>query len=375
MAVEIPYRRDFAFEYGRLEPVAPGVRRIVARNPGPFTFKGTGTYVVGEGEVAVIDPGPDLPDHIAALLASLEGERVTHILVTHTHRDHSPAAQAVKEATGAPTYGFGPHAGGRRGEAGAEEGGDWDFSPDIVVRDGDVIEGGRLAVRGRAHAGPYLEPSVLRAARCGHPVQRRSRHGLVDQRRRAAGRRYGGVYGLARQAAGAARRGLLADSWPRDHRAAASCPRLYRASPRARGRDPRLPEIGRRDRRCNGRAALCRAEPGAAPRGRTLGAGASDRPDRAGHRRRRWAADRRGALSACATRPEAAGQLPGRGRVRFAGQERTLCPVRESSGLPRRWRLGKSTERCYLHSRWSSFPSPGESTWSSQRGFCLLPPC
>ncbi len=93
MAVEIPYRRDFAFEYGRLEPVAPGLRRIVARNPGPFTFKGTGTYVVGEGEVAVIDPGPDLPEHIAALLASLEGERVTHILVTHTHRDHSPAAR------------------------------------------------------------------------------------------------------------------------------------------------------------------------------------------------------------------------------------------------------------------------------------------
>jgi glyoxylase-like metal-dependent hydrolase (beta-lactamase superfamily II) len=142
MAVEIPYRRDFAFEYGRLENVAPGVRRIVARNPGPFTFKGTGTYVVGEGEVAIIDPGPDLPEHIAALLANLEGERVTHILVTHTHRDHSPAAKAVKEATGAPTYGFGPHAGGKRGETGAEEGGDWDFSPDIVVRDGDIIVGG-----------------------------------------------------------------------------------------------------------------------------------------------------------------------------------------------------------------------------------------
>ena len=72
MTVEIPYRREFAFEYGRLGPVAPGVRRIVARNPGPFTFKGTGTYVVGEGEVAVIDPGPDLAEHIGALLASLE---------------------------------------------------------------------------------------------------------------------------------------------------------------------------------------------------------------------------------------------------------------------------------------------------------------
>jgi glyoxylase-like metal-dependent hydrolase (beta-lactamase superfamily II) len=135
MAVEIPYRRDFVFEYGRLEPVAPGIRRIIARNPGPFTFKGTGTYVVGEGEVAIIDPGPDMPEHIEALLASLS-------VVTHTHRDHSPAARAVKEATGAPTYGFGPHAGGRRGEPGAEEGGDWDFVPDVVVRDGDAIDGG-----------------------------------------------------------------------------------------------------------------------------------------------------------------------------------------------------------------------------------------
>ncbi|HVB17410.1 MAG TPA: MBL fold metallo-hydrolase [Stellaceae bacterium] len=146
MAVEIPYRRDIVFEYGRLEPVAPGIRRIVARNPGPFTFKGTGTYVVGEGEVAVIDPGPDLAEHVAALRASLAGEQVTHILVTHTHRDHSPAAKALKEATGAPTYGFGPHAGGRRGEAGSEEGGDWDFTPEFVVHDGDEIAGAKWRI-------------------------------------------------------------------------------------------------------------------------------------------------------------------------------------------------------------------------------------
>ena len=141
MAVEIPFRRDFAYDYGKLEPVAPGIRRIIARNPGPFTFRGTGTYVVGEGQVAVIDPGPDLPEHVEALLMDLAGEEVTHILVTHTHRDHSPAAAAVKEATGAPTYGFGPHAGGRRGEAVVEEGGDWDFTPDIAVKDGDEIAG------------------------------------------------------------------------------------------------------------------------------------------------------------------------------------------------------------------------------------------
>ncbi len=116
MAVEIPFRREFSFEYGRLEPVAPMIRRIVARNPSPFTFRGTGTYVVGIGEVAVIDPGPDLPEHVEALLAGLS-------------------------ATGAPTYGFGPHAGGKRGDAAVEEGGDWDFVPDVTLKDGDQIAG------------------------------------------------------------------------------------------------------------------------------------------------------------------------------------------------------------------------------------------
>ena len=141
MPVEIPFRRDFAFEYGRLEPVAPMIRRIVARNPSPFTFKGTGTYVVGNGDVAVIDPGPDIAEHVDALVAGLSGERVTHILITHTHRDHSPAARALQAATGAPTYGFGPHAGGKRGDPAVEEGGDWDFAPDVTLRDGDRVAG------------------------------------------------------------------------------------------------------------------------------------------------------------------------------------------------------------------------------------------
>ena len=101
--------RNFTADYGRLEPVSPLIRRIVAHNPGPFTFFGTGTYVVGHGKVAVIDPGPDLPEHVAALLAGLAGETVSHILITHTHLDHSPAAAALQAATGAPTHGFGPH--------------------------------------------------------------------------------------------------------------------------------------------------------------------------------------------------------------------------------------------------------------------------
>ncbi|HYU11329.1 MAG TPA: MBL fold metallo-hydrolase [Stellaceae bacterium] len=159
MAVDIPFRREIAFEYGRLERIAPGIRRIVANNPGPFTFKGTGTYVVGEGEVAVIDPGPELEEHIAALVTSLAEEQVSHILVTHTHRDHSPAAKALKAATGAPTYGFGPHAGGKHGEPGIEEGGDWDFTPDVVVHDGEWIEGGKWrfeAVHTPGHTSNHL---------------------------------------------------------------------------------------------------------------------------------------------------------------------------------------------------------------------------
>ncbi|HLJ65483.1 MAG TPA: MBL fold metallo-hydrolase [Stellaceae bacterium] len=144
MAIDIPFRRDLEVEYGVMETVSPLIRRIIARNPSPFTFLGTGTYVVGHGKVAVIDPGPALMPHIEALLGALAGETITHILVTHTHIDHSPAAAAVKEATGAPTYGFGPHGGGRVEENGGgamEEGGDRDFVPDVRLGDGDVVEG------------------------------------------------------------------------------------------------------------------------------------------------------------------------------------------------------------------------------------------
>ena len=144
MAGEIPFRRDFAFEYGRSERLTPLIRRVVARNAGPFTFKGTGTYIIGRGKVAVIDPGPKLQEHIDALLKALDGETVTHILITHTHNDHSPAAAAIKAATGAKTYGFGPHGSGRPQESvggQTEEGGDRDFVPDVRMREGNTVEG------------------------------------------------------------------------------------------------------------------------------------------------------------------------------------------------------------------------------------------
>jgi len=130
--------RSFSAGYGRLESVSPLIRRILAPNPGPFTFLGTGTYVVGHGQVAVIDPGPDLPSHIDALLDALGGERVAHILVTHTHTDHSPGTALLQARTGAPSYGFGPH--GHRGETG-ESGADLDFIPDRRLKHGEVVEG------------------------------------------------------------------------------------------------------------------------------------------------------------------------------------------------------------------------------------------
>jgi glyoxylase-like metal-dependent hydrolase (beta-lactamase superfamily II) len=138
----IPFVRDLAFDYGVAEQVSPLIRRVVAHNPSPYTLYGTGTYIVGHGTVAVIDPGPALPEHIEAILAALPGETVSHFLITHTHRDHSPAAAALQRATGAPTYGFGPHGGARR-EAGAdvEEGADRDFIPDIALPDGARLEG------------------------------------------------------------------------------------------------------------------------------------------------------------------------------------------------------------------------------------------
>lgn len=139
----IPFVRTMTFEYGELAEVAPGLRRMVVNNPGGFTFHGTNTYVIGTGEVAVLDPGPLNTEHFDALMSALEGETVTHILLTHTHMDHSPAAKPLKEQTGAKTYGYGPHGSGKL-DSGiqVEAGGDMDFVPDVAVRHGDIIKGG-----------------------------------------------------------------------------------------------------------------------------------------------------------------------------------------------------------------------------------------
>ncbi|HXC56800.1 MAG TPA: MBL fold metallo-hydrolase [Rhizomicrobium sp.] len=144
----IPFIRDFDARYGEEVQVTPLISRVVAGNPGPFTFKGTGVYIVGGRDVAVIDPGPDLPEHVEALKRVLAGRRVTHILVTHCHSDHSPAAQPLKEWSGAKTYAFGPHGSGKDDGPKVEAGGDMDFVPDVRVRDGEIVAGNGFTFEG-----------------------------------------------------------------------------------------------------------------------------------------------------------------------------------------------------------------------------------
>ena len=137
----IPFVRQMAFEYGRVDRMSPRIRRVIAENPGPFTFHGTGTYIVGDGEVAVIDPGPMLDAHLDALLAAIAGETVTAILVTHDHADHAPLARVLAERTGAAILGGQPHPDRQAPPQGVEEGLDRSYRPDRVLADGERVAG------------------------------------------------------------------------------------------------------------------------------------------------------------------------------------------------------------------------------------------
>jgi glyoxylase-like metal-dependent hydrolase (beta-lactamase superfamily II) len=149
-AVDLAFDRSAPAQSGVLLPVAPGIRRIIANNPGPFTFTGTCTYVVGTGEVTVIDPGPDDATHIEALLLALRQERIARILVTHTHRDHSPGARLLAERTGAPIFGCAPHRASRtalEGEAPRlDASADSEHQPDRILAEGDRIDGDEYAL-------------------------------------------------------------------------------------------------------------------------------------------------------------------------------------------------------------------------------------
>ncbi|MFO7856494.1 MAG: MBL fold metallo-hydrolase [Paracoccaceae bacterium] len=156
-AAPAPFDRDPTVRHETPERIEPGLRRITCANPSPMTFTGTQTYLLGEGAVAVIDPGPEAPGHLEAILAALgPEERVEAILLTHTHVDHSPGAAALKAATGAPTVAFGPHGEGMTArmhalaasgaDLGGGEGADRAFRPDRTLRDGERLEGGSWAV-------------------------------------------------------------------------------------------------------------------------------------------------------------------------------------------------------------------------------------
>lgn len=136
------FDRSLDVAAGQEARLSPLVSRLLAPNPGPFTFRGTGVHIVGAGDkVAVIDPGPDMPAHLAALERALGSRRVSHILVTHTHRDHSPAAAALKTWSGAKTYGLPLETAATAGEGMVDEAHEHGFTPDMRVHDGMRISG------------------------------------------------------------------------------------------------------------------------------------------------------------------------------------------------------------------------------------------
>jgi len=140
----ITFNKAFEPHHGLPVEVAPGVRRLTAPNAGPTTFHGTNSYILGKGRVAIIDPGPADDKHIAALIAAVAGETVSHIVLTHTHRDHTGALSPLLQATGGLTAGGGPHRPSRPPRPGEsarlDAAGDASFSPDITLSDGSAIE-------------------------------------------------------------------------------------------------------------------------------------------------------------------------------------------------------------------------------------------
>jgi glyoxylase-like metal-dependent hydrolase (beta-lactamase superfamily II) len=164
----IPFVRDFDLAHGRLDRVSPLIRRVIAANPGPFTFTGTGTYIVGRDApgagVAVIDPGPLDEAHLAALKAAVEGQTVSHVLVTHTHRDHAPLARPFADAVGAPVLAARPPTRTIHASAMLDEDDDETFHPDIVLTGGETLAGDGWTIEPMAtpgHASNHMAFALL----------------------------------------------------------------------------------------------------------------------------------------------------------------------------------------------------------------------
>jgi glyoxylase-like metal-dependent hydrolase (beta-lactamase superfamily II) len=160
-ADDIPFERNFDPKPDEVQQVSPLVRRVLAPNPGPFTFTGTCTYIVGRGEVAIIDPGPANANHVAVLVEATKGERVAHIVITHTHRDHAPASRPLQEATGAAIVGCRPyeprHADARA--SGLDSAHDTEYRPSRILTDGEMLGGPGFTLQAVAtpgHASNHL---------------------------------------------------------------------------------------------------------------------------------------------------------------------------------------------------------------------------
>ena len=316
-----------------------GVRRIVCPNPSAFTFRGTNTYIIGRGKVAVMDPGPEDAAHLAAILAATAGETITHVIITHTHRDHSPGARPLVAATGAMTYGFGPHM--TPPDAGGE-GGDHGFHPDVRVADGETDRGRGLGADRAAYAGALRQPPVLRAGGQRGTVQRRPCDELVDQRGLAAGWRHGGLHAQPGPAAGARRHHAAAGAWAGDHRPASRSSRRWRRTG------------------WSGRRWCCR------PCGR-----------RAGRRRPSWCRRSTGALDPRLVGPagrsllshliKLAGRGGGGAGRRSVAAGRLNCPGQVGEGIPENpiyfWKYG--TPRGAAHTRRRQWWGRGGNAFSS----------
>lgn len=174
---------EFDPPVGVAEELVPGLRRVLARNPSPMTFRGTNTYLLGARALAVIDPGPDDPAHLQSILAALKpGQSVSHIFVTHAHVDHSPLAARLSEATGAPVLAFGDAVAGRSevmqalaatGLVGGGEGVDAGFTPDRSLHDGEVTQGDNWSLTAHwtpGHFGNHMSFSWKNMVFCGDLV-------------------------------------------------------------------------------------------------------------------------------------------------------------------------------------------------------------
>ena len=153
---EIPFVKDVAFKYGKADALSPLITRVIAENPGPYTYTGSGTYIVGSaGPLAIIDPGPDLDDHIDATVRAIGERNVSHIFVTHTHKDHCGGAAKLADRVNAPTFAASGHpVKDKTVDAPAlDEGADYGFSPDYKITHEEVFKGPEWTIEAVATPG------------------------------------------------------------------------------------------------------------------------------------------------------------------------------------------------------------------------------